>query len=226
MADTWGYTYNGFYTVYLIDETPVYREATLKVLSNIDRYTNYRWEGDSADGYADSIESGLNLYNREPLPSVAGWIDSEIKVMWRKQKESGIIEGWHGDGNFARTTIMYSLWKTQGTQIQPWRSDVVYGAILKGDSLIVQIESKTPWKGQLILDKPRHKEVMKLPLDWPRINQFPEWFVVDNDKIYLLRNQDGELLKEVTGEQLTDGIPIDIQDELPVQLIITPKPTS
>ena len=86
--------------------------------------------------------------------------------------------------------------------------------------------SDKPWKGKLILDKPRHKEVMKLPLDWPRINQFPEWFAVDNDKIYLLRNQDGELLKELTGEQLTDGIPIDIQDKLPVQLIITPKLTS
>jgi hypothetical protein len=145
--------------------------------------------------------------------------------MWEKQKESGLIEGWYRDGNFARTTIMYSLWKTQGAQIQPWRSDVVYGAIRIGDSLIVQIESDTPWKGRLILDKPRHKEVMKLPLDWPRINQFPEWYTVEKDKVYLLHNQNGELLKEVTGKQLTDGIPIDIKGKNPVQFIITPKPT-
>ena len=66
---------------------------------------------------------------------------------------------------------------------------------------------------------------MKLPLDWPRINQFPEWYTVEKDKVYLLRNQNGELLKEVTVKQLTDGIPIDIKGKHPVQFIITPKPT-
>ena len=28
--------------------------------------------------------------------------------MWTIQKPDGIIEGWHGDGNFARTAIMYA----------------------------------------------------------------------------------------------------------------------
>jgi len=61
----------------------------------------------------------LNLYNRIPDPKIADWIDSEIKVMWSMQKESGIIEGWHGDGNFARTTIMYNLWKSKGLYLKP-----------------------------------------------------------------------------------------------------------
>ncbi len=115
LADTWGYTLNGFYTVYMIDKNQTYKDAILKVFSNLNKYKNYDWEHGSADGYADAIESALNLYNRIPDPAVAEWIDSEIKVMWAMQQESGIIEGWHGDGNFARTTIMYNLWKSKGS---------------------------------------------------------------------------------------------------------------
>ena len=63
------------------------------------------------DGYADTIEGGINLYNRESVPALKEWIDSEIKVMWNIQKEDRIIEGWHGDGNFAIKSIMYGLWK-------------------------------------------------------------------------------------------------------------------
>ena len=114
-ADTFGYTLNGYYTVYLLDGTEPYRDAVILALSSLNvYYRNYDWERGSSDGYADAIESGLNLYNREQIDSVATWIDSEIKVMWAMQRPDGVIEGWHGDGNFARTTIMYCLWKTQG----------------------------------------------------------------------------------------------------------------
>ena len=179
VADTWGYTFNGFYTVYLIDGTEAYREPTLKALGALKHYVSYDWEGNSSDGYADSIESAINLHNREPRPETAAWIDSETRVMWGKQKESGVIEGWHGDGNFARTTIMYCLWKTHGLTIRPWREDVVYGAERVGDALAVSLRAERDWEGTLLVDRPRHREQMGLPLDWPRINQFPEWFSVE-----------------------------------------------
>ncbi len=87
VADTWGYTLNGYWTVYMIDKTPKYRDAVEKALENLDRhYRNFPWEGESADGYADAIEGALNLYNRLPVRSAARWIDSEIKVMWKKQR--------------------------------------------------------------------------------------------------------------------------------------------
>lgn len=176
-ADTWGYTFNGIYTVYLIDGTEAYREATLKALGSLSaHYRNYNWEKESSDGYADSIESALNLYNREPLPAVEAWIDSEIQVMWGKQKPDGVIEGWHCDGNFARTTLMYCLWKTKGLTLHPWREDIRFGALREGDTLLVSLVSEQDWQGRLHFDEPRHETVMGLPLDWPRINQFPEWY--------------------------------------------------
>ena len=212
LADNWGYTLNGFYAVYMLDKDPKYKEAILKIYSNLNKYINYDWENGSADGYADAIEGALNLYNRIPDASVTKWMDSEIKVMWAMQQENGIIEGWHGDGNFARTTIMYNLWKSKGLYVKPWRNDLFLGAEQKGDSLLISIKSELPWKGKLYFDKPRHKTNMNLPMDWARINQFPEWFTADIDREYTLVDYDKSEPAKYQGNQLVDGIDIEIED--------------
>jgi hypothetical protein len=225
IADTWGYTYNGFYTVYLIDRTEAYREETVKALSNINaNYRNYQWEGDSSDGYADSIESALNLYNRERVESAAQWIDSEIKVMWAKQQADGIIEGWHGDGNFARTSIMYCLWKTKGTRVQPWREDVVFGAVEQDTGLLWCLTTDRDWSGTLVFDTSRHQTILKLPLDWPRINQFPEWFTVDAERQYAVEDLSSGAVGVYTGGQLQKGIALSVEAGTRKQIRIVPKP--
>jgi hypothetical protein len=213
LADTWGYTLNGFYTIYLLDSIPAYKEAVLKLFSNLHKYKNYNWEG-NADGYADAIESALNLYNRIPDPTVANWIDSEIKVMWAMQQPNGIIEGWHGDGNFARTTIMYNLWKSKGVHVQPWRNDLQLGAEQKGDSLFITIRSEKPWQGKLFFDFNRSKENLHLPFDWPRINQFAQWFVVDSQFQYNIVELENSNSKVHNGDELVKGIPVEVLNEI------------
>jgi len=208
IADTWGYTFNGFYTIYLLDHIDRYRQAVLLGLANLDKYMNFDWEHGSADGYADAVESAINLYNREMQPDVAAWIDSEIQVMWQKQQDSGVIEGWHGDGNFARTTIMYCLWKAQGLSLQPWRNDVQLGAVHDGNTLYISLKAKKPWSGRLIFDRPRHKTIMKLPLDWPRINQFPEWFTVQPQQTFQV-----VINGELTRRNLEDGLPVQFKSD-------------
>ena len=222
LADTYGYTLDGFYTVYMVDGTEKYREAVIKALSCLyDKYRSYPWEGPSADGYADAIESALNLYAREQVPSAGQWIDSEIKVMWNKQQQSGIIEGWHGDGNFARTTIMYCLWKTLGTRLMPWRKDLEAGA-LKVDSLIyLSVAAEDDWTGKLIFDRKRHKEIMHLPSDWPRINQFPEYYPVEKEKNYRIRKYAMKESVTLTGNDLLEGIPVSIKKGEHLKLIIS-----
>ena len=227
IADTWGYNLNGYYAVYLIDKTESYRQAVLKALGCLnDHYKSYKWEGerDSADGYADSIESAINLYNREPVFSAAQWIDSETKVMWNKQQPDGIIEGWHGDGNFARTTIMYCLWKTKGVTIRPWRDDIVFGAVQEGDVLKVSIVADKGWKGRIIFDTPRHRTNMKMPIDWPRINQFPEWFAVQSERLYTVHDLIPNTKTTYTGNQLQEGITIDLQPGTEKHLLVLPAP--
>ena len=210
IADNFGYTLNGFYTVYLLDGTERYREPVLKALGTLnEKYRNFAWENQSQDGYADAIEGTLNLYTREAVPSAEQWIDSEIKVMWGKQQPSGIIEGWHGDGNFARTTIMYCLWKTQGTWLSPWKDDLEIGGVMNDSTLYLTLSSKQDWEGSLMFDKKRHAEYLHLPADWPRINQFPEYFTVHADKEYSIRINNKD--KIVKGIDLLNGLPVRIK---------------
>lgn len=213
LCDTWGYTYNGIYTVYLLDRTPAYRDAVREVLSNLaGHYRNFAWgaPGVLADEYADSIEGAINLYNRERIRSTADWIDSEIRVMWAIQKPDGVIEGWHGDGNFARTSIMYALWKTQGLTVRPWRKDVRLGAALADGRLHVTLSADAPWSGTLLFDRPRHREYLHLPLDYPRINQFPEWYTVKSTGRYGVQMGESDPVL-YDGKALVAGVPVEIK---------------
>ena len=235
LADTWGYTLNGFYSAYMVDSAEHHREAVTKVFSNLHKYHNYNWENLGADGYADAIEGALNLYNRVPDERAAKWIDAEIQVMWSMQdsahranaqqwKNTGIIEGWYGDGNFARTTIMYNLWKSKGTYLQPWKHDLKLGAESKGDTLFISLLSHTPWEGKLYFDKARHAENMNLPVDWPRINQFPEWFTVVATGNYKLVDVGDRTSEEVSGDSLRDGIGVTLEANERKRLMVVTLP--
>jgi hypothetical protein len=223
IADNFGYTLNGFYTIYLLDKVEKYREPVLKTLSVLnEKYRNYPWEGSSSDGYADAIEGALNLYAREAVPSAESWINSEIKVMWNKQQKSGIIEGWHGDGNFARTTIMYCLWKTQGCYLIPWRGDLEIGAVQMDSALYLTVSSNDDWNGKLMFDRKRHADFMHLPMDWPRINQFPEYFTPEQDKSYSITGGNIGNVQIITGKELRDGYPLRVRKGTLIKLIIRP----
>jgi len=219
IADTYGYVYNGYYSVYLVDKITRYRDALLHTFSNLGKYRNFDWERGGADGFADAIESALNLYNREPSPNVANWIESEINIMWSLQdssyrenaqqwKNSGIIEGWYGDGNFARTSIMYCLWKSQGLSVSPWRDDVFLGAMKLDNVLYISINSGHEWKGKIFFDQPRHKKNMMLPIDYPRINQFPEWYTVKPEIQYEVKNLITNSTRRFSGSDLSKGMSI------------------
>ena len=240
VSDGWGYMLNGYYTVYMVDSVQAYKDAVMKVFQNLHRYQAFNWENLGADGYADAIEGAINLYNRIPDQKAAEWIDSEIQVMWSMQdsawrqnaqqwKGQGIIEGWYGDGNFARTSIMYGLWKTQGTYLRPWNRSLRWaattsqlnGSFDQSDTLYVTIDSPTEWEGRLFFDGARHSSAMHLPMDWPRINQFPEWFVVRPEKDYSL-SINGES-SVFSGEDLLAGLQITLPAEETVEIVVVQK---
>jgi len=223
LCDTWGYNFDGFYTLYLLDKTETYRDAVQKALSNLKgKYVGAAWADRSADGFADSIEGALNLYNREPVESAADWIDSQTRLMWGMQQSDGVIEGWHGDGNVARTTLMYVLWKTQGVHVEPWRPDVRVGAVRDGAVVLLSLTADEPWAGRLVFDRPRHKLYMHLPLDYPRINQFPEWFTTEADRRYAIRDLVANTDQTLTGKALQDGIAIALKPATELRWRLTP----
>ena len=211
LSDTFGYTFNAYYFVSKLDSTPAYREAVIKALSSLNgKYRNHDWEG-NCDGYADAIEGALNLYNRELIPSVKEWLDSEIRVMWNYQKPDGIIEGWHGDGNFARTTIMYCLWKTQGLQPVQWNDKLSLGATFNNNELKVAITCGSDWLGKIRFDSPRYKDKMHLPVDYPRINQYQQWFTVYPGNKYNVNFVQTGRTQIFEGKDLIDGLPVSVK---------------
>jgi hypothetical protein len=195
-----------------------------------EHYRSFDWERGSADGYADAIEGALNLYQREPVPSTAEWIDSEIEVMWQMQdynerrgaawRGSGIIEGWHGDGNFARTTLMYCLWKTQGLYIEPWREDIELGAVSQDGQVFLSLSADEDWFGRLVADRARHRVDLKLPYDWPRINQFPEWFAPAAGDLFHVHDVMEGTVSSYAGATLHQGIPIAVKGGASVRWVI------
>ena len=228
IADTWGYILNAYYTVWLVDQKETYHQAVIEPFNALySKYRNYNWEPrkdlsplGSHDGYADAIESGINLYNREKNSDLGRWIDSEIKVMMGMQQENGIIEGWHGDGNFARTALMYALWKTQGARVSPWNENIRIGASsIDGETYFV-ISSQKEWKGKLIFDPIRHKTILHLPIDYPRINQFPEWFTVDPNLNYKISSSRKSIAGNYSGNELLQGIPLRMREGEMVKILV------
>jgi len=223
LTDNWGYNFDGLYTAYLLDGTAAYRDIVRKALGNLKAH--YSGQGgmcqsSTADGYADSIEGAITLYNRERVGAAVDWIDAEIRTMWAKQKADGVIEGWHGDGNSARTSLMYALWKTQGATIRPWRADVRFGAVADDAGRVrLTFVADGPWDGVVVFDRPRHRERMKLPLDYPRINQFPEWFTVrEGDRCTVRAGGDAPVVH--SGRALRDGLPLKLTPGVEVRWVV------
>lgn len=223
LTDNWGYNLDGLYTAWLLDGTTAYRDAVRKALGALKEHYTGRGgmcQSGSADGYADSIEGAITLLNLEPDASAADWIDTEIRTMWGRQKADGVIEGWHGDGNSARTSLMYALWKTQGLHVEPWRADVRIGAVREGGSLFISLAADRPWSGRIRFDRPRHREILRLPLDYPRINKFPEWFTVQPGVRYAITGDGGGRGTVLSSGEATAGFAVSVKAGGVLQLTV------
>ena len=206
-SDCFGYDYDGFYTFYLATGERKYRDCVEHALSNIHKYRGYPWEGHSHDGYADAIEGVLNLLNRIPVESAYDWVESEIQIMFSMQKPEGYIEQWHGDGNFSRTALMYALYKSKGVYAKPWRKDLKVGAVTRGDELFVYCGADSEWSGKIYFDHPRHHTIWKFDNNYPRINEFPEWYTFNEAEVYNINDIVNNSKESFTGKELVEGIP-------------------
>jgi len=202
VSDGWGYVYDAFLTVALVDGHEPYRAAVEKALNSAHTHLGTNWEGYRGDGYADSVEGAINLLNRIPCETAWPWVEASLGIVRGLQGPDGIAEGWYGDGNSARTLMMHTLWLTQGVTAAPWRKDVRLGAAPDADGgLCLHLSTEWAWNGTLRFDIPRHRDTLRMPLDYPRINQFPEWFTVEKAGCYLVAENCGAE-REVSGQDL------------------------
>jgi hypothetical protein len=78
---------------------------------------------------------------------------------------------------------------------------------------------------------------MRLPIDWPRINQFPEWFTVEADRGYDVEtcepgsaearhNSPAACVgpsRNVLGSELRAGLPVTVAAGADVKLRVVPR---
>jgi hypothetical protein len=78
------------------------------------------------------------------------------------------------------------------------------------------------WNGRIHFDRPRWKDWMHLPIDWPRINQFPQWFTAETGKSYEITLSPTNQIRVYDGADLVNGIPIESTTRQPLTLHVKP----
>ncbi len=217
LSDGWGYNYVTYLCHDMVAGQPVYREHLTRTLKNLAKpvYTNYRWEGNSIDGYADSVEGGLYIMNRLPVPEGLAWADREVaRNIARSGDPLATARLWGTmklESNGVRTVLIHALMHTRGLLARPWRRDLTLGAAESDGGLTIVVKADIDWSGRLVFDIPRHKTYMGFAKDWPRMNTLPEWFTVAGDKTYTVTDVAAGTEKTYTGKQLHKGLPVELK---------------
>ncbi|MCW5551666.1 MAG: acetylxylan esterase [Verrucomicrobiae bacterium] len=206
--DTWGYALSATATFGTATSDPVLLEAVTNALRNIDQPRYLHWS--DADAYADAIEGALYLLNRFPVRDGFDWMERMSPLFLGKQRDNGIVEGWYGDGNYARTALLAARYYTQGTVCRPWRTDLRCGAMREGGTLRIALRAERDWEGKIIFDQPRHRLILNLPTNYARLNEWSEWFTIENDGRYQVKASDARSAVR-TGAELAQGLPLTLK---------------
>lgn len=145
-----------------------------------------------------------------------------MAVLYGYQHDDGSVTDENIDGNFVRTVMLYGLSLTKGARLEPWSPRVALGAATEGSCLRVHLHAEDVWRGTLLLDTPRHAQNLALAEDYPRLNQWPEWWTVDPARSYAVSMPDGTLV-DLDGARLAAGLPIALAPNVENQLTICPR---
>jgi len=156
---------------------------------------------------ADSVESALYLAAREPVPEALDWIESEVADLIGRQQPDGFLENWYGEGNFNRTLLLYALYKSQGCRPEQWFPGLELGAVPDGDGVRLSLRRRA----KIQFDFARHRRVMGFDKDYVRLNEFPEWFTVEENHLYRLRPSEGKA-RILLGSELIAGVVLEPGD--------------
>ncbi len=182
-----------------------FQQAAATMLHAVTAVDFYEWEHGDMDGYADTLESALYLLRYLDDPDAAVWVDEQVAVLYGYQHDDGSVTDENIDGNFVRTALLYGLRNTQGTRLDPWMPGVALGAAQDAGCLQLHLHADQPWSGRVLFDTPRHQLYFGLPEDYPRLNQWPEWWTAAPGQTYSVTQPDGSV-SSVTGEQLAAGL--------------------
>jgi hypothetical protein len=109
-----------------------------------------------------------------------------------------------------------------GNQRTYTRNQIPYQCFSPIDrGIAIVLKSTKGYKGKLEFDIPRYQAYMGFKHDWPRMNTMPEWFTVEPDRSYSVKNMATGKIGKYTGQQLHEGIPIDLVLNQEVRLTLS-----
>lgn len=229
VTDSWGYVFQAFLAQAQLERlgprgdpsvAERYEEAVHRALRSLPNYRDYPWEAGVMDGAADALESAIYLLEVTDAPETINWIDDQMDTLFAFQQDDGSVLERDLDGNFIRSTLLYALRLTKGARLETWSPTVHLGATRDGGCLYLHVASESEWSGKLLLDTPRHRLHFGLPFDYPRLNKWPEWFVVESDARYTVSSGGSE--RSARGASLTDGLDLVVSSDQPQDIQVCP----
>jgi hypothetical protein len=223
--DTWGYVLFTYENYDRATGAKRYRAAIEKplrwLLQHRHEYASLKdtlWPNSrSSDDWSDSYESMIVLCNRYPQVGDAfSWLDwATLQHVHRRQPSSqhpyGPYTGGHFDGSTGRTLCMHMMLCSQGVRVVPFGEGVEVGAVPQDNGLLLTLRAERPWAGRLAFDGPRGEYPTAI-IDWARLNEMPQWFVVRPQGKYGVRFDDGPVLI-VAGSVLLAGLPVRVESK-------------
>lgn len=227
LRDGWGYDFVGFLDYDLAMGSNRYGDAIRRPMINLlnPRYKQFNWDHGSRDNVADSVEGGLYLLRRFPVPEAFLWADREIATLLVDHSEPGRLWDVHKlEANTVRTVLIHTMLHTRNTIARPWRPGLALGAAPCGGGICVLMKSEGAYEGRLQFDVPRHRITMGFEQDWPRMNAVPEWFTVEPDEAHLYTITDAEtgIAERISGRALSEGLPVRIEAGKTLRLVVLP----
>ncbi|MCK4982173.1 MAG: hypothetical protein KAS17_04565 [Victivallaceae bacterium] len=234
--DTWGYVLFAFQNY---DQATGENRYKQRIFSFMDWFINNKGNFDnlrniwptfnrgsfSADDWSDSYESMIILSNLYDYKSeeVFDWLDwATIKSGKHRKNRTlnfGSGNGGHFDGSTGRTLCLHMMRCSQGVRTIPYIKGLGCGAVKKGQTLYIYLESQDSlWNGTLLFD-PQRKIYHENKLDWARINSAPSWFTVHPESSYKvsINNKPPVTIK---GKKLIKGLPVNIKSGKHIKLVV------
>lgn len=226
--DGWGYDFVSFLDYDLALGTQRYRDAIRRPLANLlkPRYEKFDWGHRSRDNVADSVEGGLYLLHRYPVPEGFVWADREIATYLVDHTDPERLWDVHKlEANTVRTVLIHTMLHTRNTIARPWQQGLALGAAPVAGGICVFMKSDRAYEGRIQFDVPRHRIFMGFEQDWPRMNSVPEWFTVSPDEshVYRVEDFDATSTQIVSGKRLSEGLPVELKPNKPLRLVVRLK---
>ena len=224
LNDNWGYLTSAYvaWALALPAESPRrqrYMAEARRTLAAVAAIHGGLWQAGEFDGYADAIEGMLYLLPFLPDAAAQRWVDEEAGILFAYQRPDGLVEGQYLDGNFVRTALLYGLSRSAGVRPVPWQPQLAVGAVRDGEALtLVASAAERPWQGVLRFDTPRHRTNLGLGRDYPRLNGWPEWFVVATGDRCEVTDLGSGAVRIVDGAELAAGLPAALEPGAPLRL--------